>query len=290
MEKDDELKGSGNSYDFGARMYDSRLGRWLALDPLANKFPYESPYNFAGNSPVLFVDPDGKVKIIHYLVTDKKGNTSQITIVDEDYIEYESRRREIGDDGYSFWSDVADDFSWSSKEPSSGYTEKDVAHDVEITKTISLEDLQLIDKEGNITLDFSKAKIVSEVHKERIPEVTHFMDGWPGVTFYGSGDLDFGTIRKSSSMVDVTDLIEIAKFVVATAGPVSRADYTISRDLGGALTLQDKATTGNDNLTGGGSENVESDSTYCNFCKKNVHNSQTDSHYTDYEEPEPEVE
>jgi len=60
MEADNELKGSGNSYDFGARIYDSRLGRWLAMDPLAMKYPSMSPYNFVGNSPILFVDPNGK--------------------------------------------------------------------------------------------------------------------------------------------------------------------------------------------------------------------------------------
>ncbi len=34
-EKDDEVKGEGNSLDFGARMYDSRLGRFLSIDKYA---------------------------------------------------------------------------------------------------------------------------------------------------------------------------------------------------------------------------------------------------------------
>ena len=59
MERDDEVKGAGNSYDFGARMYDSRLGRWKSLDPLAATYPSMSPYIFVGNSPILFIDPDG---------------------------------------------------------------------------------------------------------------------------------------------------------------------------------------------------------------------------------------
>lgn len=64
MENDNEIKGEGNSVDFGARMYDPRLGRWQALDPLAAKYPSMSPYNFVGNSPIMFIDPDGR-KIIN---------------------------------------------------------------------------------------------------------------------------------------------------------------------------------------------------------------------------------
>src|SRR5690554_2541314 len=59
MERDNEIKGKGNSYDFGARMYDSRLGRWLALDALSQKFPSESHYSSFRNSPILYVDKDG---------------------------------------------------------------------------------------------------------------------------------------------------------------------------------------------------------------------------------------
>ncbi|MNS63467.1 hypothetical protein D3C72_965620 [compost metagenome] len=53
----------GNSYDFGARMYNSQLGRWLALDPLAAKYPGLSPYNFVANTPIQAKDPDGRVII-----------------------------------------------------------------------------------------------------------------------------------------------------------------------------------------------------------------------------------
>jgi RHS repeat-associated protein len=62
-EKDNEIKGTGNSLDFGARVYDSRLGRWLSLDPLQAKYPNLSAYNFVANSPLQAVDPDGKIII-----------------------------------------------------------------------------------------------------------------------------------------------------------------------------------------------------------------------------------
>jgi RHS repeat-associated protein len=64
MEKDDEIKGEGNSYDFGARMYDSRVGRWLSRDALESKYPYLSTYNFVSNNPIIAVDPNGKEIII----------------------------------------------------------------------------------------------------------------------------------------------------------------------------------------------------------------------------------
>jgi len=62
MERDDELKGEGNSYDFGARIYDGRIGRFLSVDPMASEFPTESNYIFAGNNPVYFIDAFGAFK------------------------------------------------------------------------------------------------------------------------------------------------------------------------------------------------------------------------------------
>ncbi|HRD52986.1 MAG TPA: RHS repeat-associated core domain-containing protein [Flavobacteriales bacterium] len=61
MPKDDEVHGAtGTSYDFGARLYDPRVGRWLSLDPLAEKFPSISPYAYVGNMPIWAKDPDGR--------------------------------------------------------------------------------------------------------------------------------------------------------------------------------------------------------------------------------------
>jgi RHS repeat-associated protein len=60
MEKDDEVKGAGNSYDFGARIYDSRVGRWLSRDALSGKYPDLSNYNLVFNCPIIFIDPDGR--------------------------------------------------------------------------------------------------------------------------------------------------------------------------------------------------------------------------------------
>lgn len=58
-EKDDEVKGSGNSYDYGMRIYDPRLGRFLSVDPITRSYPELTPYQFGSNSPIVNIDIDG---------------------------------------------------------------------------------------------------------------------------------------------------------------------------------------------------------------------------------------
>jgi RHS repeat-associated protein len=62
-ENDNEVKGEGNQQDYGMRVYDPRLGKFLSVDPLAPKFPELTPYQFAHNSPIDGVDLDGRERL-----------------------------------------------------------------------------------------------------------------------------------------------------------------------------------------------------------------------------------
>ena len=58
-ESDNEVYGTGNVYDYGFRVYNPRLGRFLSQDPLSSFFPFYSPYQFAGNKPIWAIDLEG---------------------------------------------------------------------------------------------------------------------------------------------------------------------------------------------------------------------------------------
>ena len=62
--KDNEVEGEGDIYDYGARMLDVRLGRWLSEDAHFGKYPAITPFGFSLNSPLLFYDLDGKDAVV----------------------------------------------------------------------------------------------------------------------------------------------------------------------------------------------------------------------------------
>lgn len=72
-ENDNEVKGVGNQQDYGSRIYDSRLGRFLSVDPIGKNFAFYSTYQFAGNKPTVAIDIDGLEDV--YVITTKGKRT-----------------------------------------------------------------------------------------------------------------------------------------------------------------------------------------------------------------------
>ncbi|MBD0284877.1 MAG: RHS repeat-associated core domain-containing protein [Flavisolibacter sp.] len=61
-ENDNEVKGEGNQQDYGMRIYDPRVSRFLSVDPIAPSFPWNSPYAYAEGDPINYIDLDGLEK------------------------------------------------------------------------------------------------------------------------------------------------------------------------------------------------------------------------------------
>src|SRR5699024_2062399 len=55
-----ELDDETGNYYYGARYYNPKWSIWLSVDPLAEKYPAYSPYNYTVNNPVNYTDPDGR--------------------------------------------------------------------------------------------------------------------------------------------------------------------------------------------------------------------------------------
>jgi len=62
QEKDDEVKGKGNSVNYKYRMHDPRIGRFFAIDPLSPQYPHNSPYAFSENVVISHVELEGLEK------------------------------------------------------------------------------------------------------------------------------------------------------------------------------------------------------------------------------------
>lgn len=74
-EKDTEVKGIADQIDYGMRVYDPRGATFLSIDPLQKQYPWYSPYQFAGRSPIANVDRDGQEEYHYSITLNSQGKT-----------------------------------------------------------------------------------------------------------------------------------------------------------------------------------------------------------------------
>lgn len=77
MDDKEMYSANGTSYDYGFRIYNPRLGKFLSVDPLTTSYPWYTPYQFAGNQPIWAVDLDGLEPLT---VVDKYGKLTKPAI------------------------------------------------------------------------------------------------------------------------------------------------------------------------------------------------------------------
>jgi RHS repeat-associated protein len=66
--KDKESEFNSGAYDFGARIHDARLGRWMSVDRFVKQYASQTPYAYSNDSPILFIDIDGEKGTIYIQV------------------------------------------------------------------------------------------------------------------------------------------------------------------------------------------------------------------------------
>jgi len=84
-ENDNDVKGEGNQQDYGMRISDPRLGKFLSVDPITAKYPKLTPYQFA-SSPISGVDQDGLKYVFYKMIRDDA--TSEFKIVKTGEMDY----------------------------------------------------------------------------------------------------------------------------------------------------------------------------------------------------------
>lgn len=175
------MKGSKNSYDFGARMYDPRIGRWLALDEKSNKYPGWSPYNFSLNSPIGVMDPDGDEKIVISGAQYDKAAANKLMFVHQSIRQMKQYQKMIKKSGSS------EQVTWAVF--TEGYTEKQLNAFKKVAKKDGVSFIELNSSEELVnyinTKNTKSHHISSDREKDPITNLDAYAHGVPGAIEFG---------------------------------------------------------------------------------------------------------
>ncbi len=91
-EKDSSGEWGNTSYDYGFRIYNPAIAKFLSVDPLTKSYPMLTPYQFASNTPIMAIDLDGLEAFVTIQQQSKEGSYTQVfTTVYESDVEIENR-------------------------------------------------------------------------------------------------------------------------------------------------------------------------------------------------------
>ena len=119
-ENDNEVKGEGNQQDYGMRIYDPRIAKFLSVDPLSAEYPWNSTYAFAENDVIRSVDLDGAEKSVQTVsFSVGAGRTVLKSITSDNYVQPEGTSH-IGFKPNTTKEIIAKAFVESNKLPNNG--------------------------------------------------------------------------------------------------------------------------------------------------------------------------
>jgi RHS repeat-associated protein len=127
QEKDDEIKGQGNSISFKYRIHDPRVSRFFAVDPLTAKYPHNSPYAFSENRVIDHIELEGLEKAKPTLLDNSMITEPEIEKLTTDDILEEVKAIAIPDKSILLFWELAD---WLSEQI--GISDEEIQVEVEV--------------------------------------------------------------------------------------------------------------------------------------------------------------
>ncbi len=178
-EKDQEgMGGGGSTYDYGFRIYNPNLGKFLSVDPLASSFPFYTPYQFAGNKPICSLDLDG-LEDIYYMKSfkDKQGDAvidlmNETSLGKEFLNEFQNKEVNIGYDLFL----VTTPLSGAKGETDTYYAPNALLFDSETRTTINAHDAIKKVRENRANGIENSGEIYESI-KDNLTEEVLFGDG-----------------------------------------------------------------------------------------------------------------
>lgn len=173
QEKDDEVKGEGNSINYKFRMHDPRIGRFFAIDPLEMNFPHNSPYAFSENRVIDAIEMEGlELVLVHGTWTARNDRKTE-ALKKADYKGNSTWRKQLGEgiaDATGWSADQTFEYSWTGTNKS--WNRKQAA------KTLAAK---LMDTEINPDVNKKHVTLVGHSHGGNVnKEVQNILEkrGW----------------------------------------------------------------------------------------------------------------